>query len=132
MARIRNVSRSAAQVYLLRARQYRKQLDRAQSDREWEAVGLLAVHLAICSADAVTASRSGQVWAGQDHGGSVEVLNQTTVDGARSATEQLRAILEAKTRVEYGADPLTPSRASDLAKRARRLFEWAEEAASQS
>ncbi len=126
MARLRNLPRSAAKVYLNRARQYRRQLDRSLIAQDWEAVGLIAVHLAIASADAVTVEKLGTVWSGQDHIGSVELLGQIQLEGVGPVVGQLRSILESKSRIEYGAEALTPARASELAKMSIRVFEWFE------
>ena len=111
-----------------RARQYRRQLDRSLATNDWEAVGLTAIHLAIASSDAVTAVKLGQVWSGTDHSGSVELLAQVKLDGVDAVRRQLRSLLEAKTKVEYGAEELSPSRASELAKLAVRVFEWSQSA----
>lgn len=126
MARVRNLPKSAVPVYRNRAKQYQRQLEKSLEAGDWDAVGLMAVHLAIASADAVTVARLGKVWSGQDHAGSIELLGQVGVEGVEPVVRQLRGILEAKTRVEYGAEALTPGRASGLAKGAIRIFDWAE------
>lgn len=87
----------------------------------------MAVHLAIASVDAVTAEKLGTVSSGQDHTGSVELLAQISLDGVASVVRQMRSILESKTRIEYGAEVLTPARASELARQSIRVFEWAED-----
>lgn len=128
MARLRSLPKSSSSVYRARARQYRRQLERSLETRDWDAIGLTAVHLGIAAADAVTVARLGNVWAGQDHRGAVDLLSQVGDEGVDGAVAQLRLLLEMKTRVEYGAESVTATRAAELARRAIRVFEWAEEA----
>lgn len=97
----------------------------ALEHHRWEAVGLCAVHLTIASVDAVTCAKLGRVWSGEDHGGVVDLLRETGVAGVDVTSRQVASILEAKTRVEYGAEALSATRASGMGKQAKRVFEWA-------
>ncbi|MCI4317465.1 MAG: hypothetical protein L3J96_02915, partial [Thermoplasmata archaeon] len=97
----------------------------ALEHHRWEAVGLCAVHLTIASVDAVTCAKLGQVWSGEDHGGVVDLLRETGVAGVEVTSRQVASIMESKTRVEYGAEPASGPRATDMGKRAKRVFEWA-------
>jgi hypothetical protein len=125
MARVRNLPKARASVYLARARQYERQLTTAQERHQWEAVGLTAVHLVISSVDAITCARLGKVWSGEDHGGVVDLLRETRLPAVDGTLRQVASVLEAKTRVEYGAEPATTAGAAALAKQARRVFDWA-------
>jgi hypothetical protein len=127
MARVRNLPKGRSSVYLARARQYERQLSTAQDRHQWEAVGLSAVHLVISSVDAVTCAKLGKVWSGEDHGGVVDMLRETGLRGVDGTLRQVASVLEAKTRVEYGAEPATAAGAAALAKQAKRVFEWAVE-----
>jgi len=127
MARVRNLPKGRSSVYLARARQHERQLSTALERRQWEAVGLSAVHLVISSVDAVTCAKLGKVWSGEDHGGVVDLLRETGDPQVEGTLRQIATVLEAKTRVEYGAELATASGASLMAKQARRIFDWAVE-----
>ena len=126
MARIRTFPKSHARRFLGRARQYHRQLAHALEQGDSEAAALLAVHLAIASADALTCSRAGRVWSGEDHRGAVELLRESGGSNSDVARALLAAVLEAKTRVEYGPDLSTPESVRVLARRAERLFSLSE------
>jgi hypothetical protein len=125
MARVRNLPKGRSSVFLTRARQYERQLAAALEHHQWEAVGLSAVHLVISSVDAVTCAKLGKVWGGEDHGGVVDLLREAGFPGVEDTLRRVASVLEAKTRVEYGAEPATPAGAAALAKQARRVFDWA-------
>jgi hypothetical protein len=125
MSRVRNLPKGRYTVFLARARQYDRQLATALERHQWEAVGLSAVHLVIASVDAVTCAKLGKVWSGEDHGGVVDLLRETGLPAAEGTLRQVASVLEAKTRVEYGAEAATPSRGAALAKQAKRVFDWA-------
>lgn len=126
MARVRNLPKRLSSVYLSRARQHERQLDHAVENKRWDAAGVSAIHLVISSIDAVTCAKLGQVWAGEDHAGVADLLREVNAEGVENTLRQVLAILEAKTRVEYGAEASSAAGALDLAKRAKRVFEWAE------
>ncbi|MCI4327867.1 MAG: hypothetical protein L3K16_09635 [Thermoplasmata archaeon] len=124
MARVRNLPKSRSTVYLARARQYEQQLTVAVEHRRWEAAGLSAVHLVIASVDALTCAKLGKVWGGEDHAGVVDLLRETGGPGVEPVVRQVSSVLEAKTRVEYGAEPVSSVLASEMAKQAGRVFDF--------
>jgi hypothetical protein len=125
MPRIRNLPKNRASVYLSRARQYDRQLALAVDRGEWDAAGLSAVHLVIASVDAVTCAYLGKVWSGEDHAGVVDLLREAQLQGSDAVTRQVASVLEKKTRVEYGAEAVSAASSAELAKQAKRVFEWA-------
>jgi hypothetical protein len=125
MARIRNVTKSRWKVYRDRAREYEGQLTHALEQHHWEAVALCSVHLAIASVDAVTVAKLGKVWAGQDHAGVVSLLAELGSEESKLVARRVASVLEEKTRVEYGAEAITPAKAQFLAKESQRICEWA-------
>lgn len=125
MARVRNLPKNRYSIYLTRARQHERQLSLALDHHRWEAAGLSAVHLVISSVDAVTCAKLGKVWSGEEHAGVVDLLRETGTRDLDPTIRQVAAVLEAKTRVEYGAEPASEPVTAVMAKQARRVFDWA-------
>jgi hypothetical protein len=125
MARVRNLPKNRSAIFLTRARQYEHQLTTAVERHEWEAAGPTAIHLVISSVDAVTCAKLGKVWAGEEHGGVVDLLRETGLPDLDGTIRQVASVLEMKTRIEYGAESATPSGSANLVKQATRVFAWA-------
>lgn len=94
----------------------------------WTAAGVLIVHSAIAYSDAVAIKMSGQKSAGENHEDAIVLLTGLIANGDQKtkAINQLRRIIEEKTRVSYMGEMYTPSQTKDLWKRLERFRTWVE------
>jgi HEPN domain-containing protein len=93
----------------------------------WTAAAVLIVHSAIAYADALCIKLSGQRSTGDSHEHTVTLLEENIAGGEEKskALNQLRYIIEEKTRVSYLGEMLPPSNTKELWKRLIRFREWA-------
>lgn len=101
---------------------------RSSMDLEyWTAAGVLIVHAAIAYADALAIRLSGQKSAGEDHEDAVALIVDVVAGGEEKtrAINQLRRIVEEKTRVSYLGDLYSPAETRELWKRLERFRQWA-------
>ncbi len=91
------------------------------------AAGVLIVHSAIAYADALCIMLSGQRSSGENHEEAVEILESVVADSSEkhTAMNQLRRIIEEKTRVSYLGELYSPSATQDMWKRLERFRAWA-------
>ena len=93
----------------------------------WTAAAVLIVHSAIAYADALCIKLSGQRSVGDSHEHTITLLEELIAGGEEKtkALNQLRYIIEEKTRVSYLGEMLPPSNTRELWKRLERFREWA-------
>ncbi len=91
------------------------------------AAGVLIVHSAIAYADALCIMLSGQRSSGENHEEAIEILETVAADDPdkRNAMNQLRRIIEEKTRVSYLGELYSPAATRDMWKRLERFRAWA-------
>jgi len=111
-------------VYLARAREFARQMDRAAADHAWNSVGLLGVHCVISACDALTVQRAGQRWSGQDHSGVIGMVNSLQLAKSEVAVRQIAQVLDKKNRVEYEAREFTGREATEIRQLATRVLAW--------
>jgi len=111
-------------VYLARAREFARQMDRAAAERAWNSVGLLGVHCVISACDALTVQRAGQRWSGQDHSGVIGMVNSLQLAKSEVAVRQIAQVLDKKNRVEYEAREFTEKEATEIRRLAARVLDW--------
>lgn len=82
----------------------------------WTAAGVLIVHSAIAYADALCVKQSGQKSSGENHEDAVALLEEVVAGGEEKerAVNQLRRIIEEKTKVSYLGDLYTARQAEEL------------------
>jgi|HubBroStandDraft_1064217.scaffolds.fasta_scaffold243015_2 hypothetical protein len=124
MARTEVVSNSRHVVYLERAREFEGEMDRAAAEGAWNSVGLLGVHCAISTCDALTVQRTGQRWSGQDHGGVIGMVGSLGHPDADRALRQVTRVLEAKNRVEYESREFTEKESEEVRQSVSRVLNW--------
>jgi HEPN domain-containing protein len=92
----------------------------------WTAAAVLIVHAAIAYADALCIKVAGQCSVGESHEHTVTLLEEQVAgrDEKKKALNQLRYIIEEKTRVSYLGEMISPSQTKDLLKRLERFREW--------
>lgn len=124
MPRIEVLPKTRYTVYIGRAKEFARQMDRAALDRAWSSVGLLGVHCVISACDALTVQRAGQRWSGQDHAGVHGVLSSLKLPKAESVLRQLSNVLDQNNRVEYEAREFTEREAEGIRRDASRILSW--------
>lgn len=122
MARTEPLPQSRHQVYLDRAEEFSRQMERAASEKAWNSVGLLGVHCVISACDALTVRLAGVRWSGQDHSGLLNVLSSLKLTDV--PLTQVTAVLEKKNEVEYESRVFTEKEAEELRRRAARVLTW--------
>lgn len=121
------VERSRYEEYMNVAQHF---FDAAKDSMELDyptAAGVLIVHSAIAYADAVCIMLSGQRSSGENHEEAIEILDAVAADDQekRTAMNQLRRIIEEKTRVSYLGELYSLDDIKDMWKRLERFREWA-------
>ncbi len=124
MARTEVLPKARYSIYLARAREFARQMDRAAADRAWNSVGLLGVHCVISSCDALTVRRAGQRWSGQDHAGVVGMVRSLDLPKSDVVLRQVAQVLERQNRVEYEAREFTEREAVEVRLQAARILRW--------
>jgi hypothetical protein len=95
----------------------------------WTGAGVLIVHSAIAFADALSIKLSGVKSVGENHEDAVVLVENAVADGEGKtrAINQLRRIIEEKTKVSYLGDLYSSSQSKELWKRLERFRKWAKE-----
>lgn len=114
-----------ARSYLAMAEEFITVAKESAGAGRWRAAGLNAVHAAISAADSVCILQQQERAAGQRHEEAAELLALSGAPGAAEKADQLAAVLDLKSRVEYETRPLTESESATLLKRSQRIVEWA-------
>lgn len=124
MTRVEVLPRNRSGVFLDRSHELCAQMDRASSEKAWNATGVLGVHATIAACDALTVAKLGQRWRGQDHRGVRDLLASVGLPDAAPALRQVADILEQKNKVEYEARAFSQSEAVLLRKKVTRVVAW--------
>lgn len=119
------LDRHKGDVYLRKAEEFARGMDRAAIDEDWNAVGLLAVHVVISAADALTTAHLGLRSRGADHEEVVHLLRRLPSKGAVDQAARAVEVLQVKNQVEYEARPFEQKEAVATRKKASRFLEWA-------
>ncbi len=93
----------------------------------WTAAGVLIVHSAIAFADALCIKLSGVRSASENHEDTVTLVESVVADreGKANAINQLRRIIEEKTKVSYLGELYSASQSKEMWKRLERFRKWA-------
>lgn len=130
MARTEVLPKARYIVYLERAREFARQMNRAAVDRAWNSVGLLGLHCVISSCDALTVQRTGQRWSGQDHAGVLGMVGSLHLPKSDVGLRQMAQVLDRKNRVECEAREFTEKEAEEIRQQSTRVLRWIESALS--
>jgi len=95
----------------------------------WTAAGVLIVHSAIAYTDALCIKLSGVKSVGENHEDSVTLVESVVAEseGKSKAINQLRRIIEEKTKVSYLGELYSASQTKGMWKRLERFRKWAKE-----
>ncbi len=105
-----SVSRNRYREYQTVAEHFFAAANDALELEYWTAAGLLIVHSAIAYTDALCIQQSGQKSSGENHEDAIALLDEVVAGGDEKAKaiNQLRRIIEEKTRVSYLGDLYSP------------------------
>jgi hypothetical protein len=121
------VERSRYREYRQVAEHFHQAAEASIELEYWTAAGVLVVHSAIAFADALCIKSSGQKSVGEDHEDAIALLDDVIAGSPEKtkALNQLRRIIEEKTRVSYMGDLYSPAETREMWKRLGRFREWA-------
>ncbi len=93
----------------------------------WTAAGVLIVHSAIAYTDALCVKLSGQKSIGENHEDAISLLESIAAgeEEKLKAVNQLKRIIEEKTKVSYIGELYTPPQTNEMWKRLERFRDWA-------
>ena len=123
--RTRIEDRSAAADYMRKANDNFTAMLSALREKNYNAVGTLAMQCAISSADAVCVKEKGTRSVSQDHFDVCEIVGSVTLPGAAEKSALLRRIIGKKNLIQYERRNITASEAEDLVKSVTRFYNWA-------
>ncbi|OGU29043.1 MAG: hypothetical protein A2057_05425 [Ignavibacteria bacterium GWA2_35_9] len=93
----------------------------------WTAAGVLIVHSAIAYTDSLCIKLAGVKSIGEDHEEAVNLLENSVAEGEEKskAINQLRRLIEEKTKVSYLGELYSTSQTKEMWKRLERFRKWA-------
>ncbi|MBI4015621.1 MAG: HEPN domain-containing protein [Candidatus Aenigmarchaeota archaeon] len=130
----RNVDRSFAGNYLIKARQCKNAAIRALETGDWDAAVINSIHASISAADAICVFKKGIRNAGETHTDSIALLIsiEPQNEDIKKAARHLSSLLSVKTSAEYGERLAVQKDAEAAVKHAERLLSFAEETISRT
>ncbi len=125
--RTKSEDRSLAKVYLAKARDNYEAMLSAFTQKNYNAVGTLAVQAVISSADAVCVSEKGLRSISQNHGDVCDLVLQTKLSDAKDRCNALKRVIAKKNVIQYEGRSVLAKEAEDLVKWTERFFLWVEQ-----
>ena len=126
MPNVRRVEKSKYAEYFNKAQEFYNTMHVAASLKQWNSVGLQAVHCAISTADALLVFYGGARNKAEDHRQTVKLLKDfIKTENSSKYSEHFRKIIALKNLIEYEARPFRQGDAEDIMKHAERFFAWA-------
>jgi len=129
--RTRSEDRSLAKIYLAKARDNYEAMTAALAQKNYNAVGTLAVQTVISSADAVCVFEKGVRSVSQNHGDICDLVLQTRLPDVKERCNALKRVIAKKNVIQYEGRNVSAAEAGELAKWTQRFFEWVEGAVNQ-
>ena len=122
----KSIPRNTFKKYLAVAEHFYQAAKDSLELEYWTASGVLIVHSAIAYSDALCIKLSGIKSVGENHEDAVALLESSIgdIDGKSSAMNQLRRIIEEKTKVSYLGELYTSSQTREMLKRLERFRKW--------
>ncbi len=120
------VRAGAAQVFLAKAKEFARLMDRALEDGELNGAASTASHCVISAADALLAHEKGVRSSSKDHAVVVRLIARIAAPGAREKAAQIEGVLALTHVAEYEGRHITPKEAAQAVLKARRFLAWVE------
>lgn len=124
MTRTRKIQKARHAVYLKKAAEFERAMEDAASRKDWNAVGLNAVHVVISAADAMTTFYLGERSAGDSHLDVVDLVRQLPLEDAKERARQAFAVLNEKNVIEYEDADFDAASAGRVQKQTTRFHAW--------
>ena len=118
------VDKSKYANFLSKADSFYRAMEGAESDENWNAASLNAIHCVISSSDALTTYILGERPAGKRHGDAAALLKATNAPESQEKARWLLDIIARKTLIEYEPEEPTEAEARQIIKQARRFHNW--------
>jgi len=125
LSKTRKLNKARHSIYLKKAAEFERAVADAAARKDWNAVGLNAVHAVISSADALTTFYLGERSAGDSHVDVVALLRQLPIEDANERSRQAFNVVNEKNVIEYEDVDFSSETAARVEKQARRFHEWA-------
>lgn len=123
--RVARVEQAKSTIYLRKADEFGAAMVQAAAMKNWNAVGLNAIHAVIFATDALTSFHLGKRSRSQDHEDVILLLRELPLDDASGKAAQALEVLRLKNRVEYEARLFQEEEAHVVQLRAERFLAWA-------
>lgn len=123
----KSIPRQSYKKYLDVAEHFYKAAKDSMDFDYWTASGVLIVHSAIAFSDALCIKLSGMKSIGENHEDAIILLESAVgdTDEKSKAMNQLRRIIEEKTKVSYLGELYTSVQTKEIWKRLERFRKWA-------
>ena len=126
MTPARQISREDYGVFWQKAKEFRRLMEHALAQTQWNSLGLAAVHCAISANDALLAFYGGRKASGSDHREAIGLLHKFIPDPeAAKKAEHLKRIIVKKNLIEYDGKLFPAHDAKEIYKNTVRFYEWA-------
>jgi hypothetical protein len=123
--RTKPTERSKYSIYLKKAKEFYNIMLEAEKQKQWNAVGLNAVHCAISSCDAMTIYYAGVRSVAQNHFSAIDLLSQSIkLPETPAKCITLRKIISDKNIIEYEDRDFTQKEALEILKLTERFYNW--------
>ncbi|OGS27586.1 MAG: hypothetical protein A2297_03640 [Elusimicrobia bacterium RIFOXYB2_FULL_48_7] len=121
----KKIDYSKYEIYLKKAEDFYSSMFLSFTEKNWNSVGLEAVHCAISATDALLVRRKGVRSTSQDHRDLIDfMVEQINTEDARKYSNTLLRIISMKNIVEYEDRPFREKEATDILKCTERYFKW--------
>ncbi|MBU1121713.1 MAG: hypothetical protein ABIH71_06965 [Candidatus Omnitrophota bacterium] len=122
--KIRQEEKSAAADYLKKAEDNHAEMILALQNKNYNAVGTLAIQRAISSADAICVYEKGIRSISEVHLDVCELLKSLPLPDAKDKSNILKRIIAKKNIIQYERRSIYEKEAHEIAKSANRLYQW--------
>lgn len=121
----RSIARDKYTVYFKKAQDFYLTMQTALGNKNWNSVGLEAVHCVISSADAILAFHSGIRCTSQDHREVASLLrSEIKTPETIQNVKHLLKVINMKNLIEYEARNFREKEAREIVKHTERFFNW--------
>jgi hypothetical protein len=122
--RTKSEDRSQARLYFQKAKDNYNAMMSAFDQKNFNAVGTLAVQTVISSADAVCVFEKGMRSVSQNHGDVCDLVMQTRLPDVKERCNALKRVIAKKNAIQYEGRNVSAKEAEDLVKWTERFFLW--------
>ena len=120
----RQEDKSAASDYFKKAQDNFEAMLLALKNKNYNAVGTLAIQCVISSADAICVYEKGLVSISEDHGDLCDLVKSTLLPEAKEKSNTLKRIIAKKNLIQYERRNMFQSEAHEITKSATRFYQW--------